>query len=64
MKQLFFNLEKLGSLDPGVITFQTAYTGNGVYKFDIHKRKIKKLQEKLDLFKSLRDTGKIKRKAF
>ena len=52
------------SLDPGVITFQTAYTGNGVYKFDIHKRKIEKLQEKLDLFKSLRDTGKIKRKAF
>ena len=52
------------SLDPGVITFQTAYTGNGVYKFDIHKRKIKKLQEKLDLFKSLRDTGKIKKKPF
>ena len=52
------------SLDPGVITFQTAYTGNGVYKFDIDKRKIEKLHEKLDLFKSLRDTGKIKRKAF
>ena len=63
-RRKYMNQDTPCSLDPGVKTFQTAYTGNGVYKFNIDKRKITKLHEKLDLFKSLRDRKIIKRKSF
>ena len=42
------------SLDPGVRTFQTVYSEEEVFQIKIKKEAIKKLQIKLDKFKSLR----------
>ncbi len=48
------------SLDPGVRTFQTIYSEEMVLQFKIRKEKVKKLQEKIDLFRSLRSKKLIK----
>lgn len=49
------------ALDPGVRTFQTVYSENKVQKISVDKQVIKKLQDKLDLFRSLRDRKIIKK---
>ena len=52
------------SLDPGVRTFQTAYSDDGtVYKFgEYTQKKIKNLYERIDKFKSLRASSKGRKK--
>jgi putative transposase len=50
------------SLDPGVRSFQTVYSEDMVLQIKVNKEMIKKLQRKIDIFKSLRDKKIIKRK--
>lgn len=50
------------SLDPGIRTFQTVYSEEMVLQIKINKELIKKLQKKIDHFKSLRDRKIIKKK--
>lgn len=52
------------ALDPGVRTFQTGYSNDEVVEFSSRTETISKLQNKVDLLKSLRDKKlrKIKRK--
>lgn len=50
------------ALDPGVRTFQTVYSEQQVLKFQQDSKLIKKLQDKIDTFKSLRAKKLIKRK--
>ena len=52
------------ALDPGVRTFQTIYSETSVSQVKINKETIKKLQIKIDLFRSLRDKKVIKKKRF
>lgn len=49
------------ALDPGTRKFQTIYSEENTIKIEIRKEKIKKLQEKLDLFQSLRSRNLIKK---
>ena len=55
---------KILSLDPGVRTFMTAYSENETFKLQQTKDRFKTLQKKIDFFKSLRDTKKIKSYSF
>ena len=50
------------SLDPGIRSFQTVYSEDLVAQIKVNKETIKKLQTKMDFFKSLRDRKIIKRK--
>lgn len=50
------------SLDPGIRSFQTVYSEDMVLQIKVNKNMIKKLQTKIDTFKSLRDRKIIKRK--
>lgn len=50
------------SLDPGIRSFQTVYSENMVLQIKVKKEMIKKLQNKIDTFRSLRDRKIIKRK--
>ena len=52
------------SMDPGVRTFQTVYSEESITQIKIRKESIKKLQEKLDTFKSLRDKKIIKKSRY
>lgn len=50
------------ALDPGVRNFQTIYSGKSVTRIVPNKGLIKKLQSKLDLLRSLRDKGVIRKR--
>jgi transposase len=50
------------SLDPGIRSFQTVYSEDMVLQIKVRKEMIKKLQTKIDIFKSLRNRKIIKRK--
>lgn len=52
------------SLDPGIRSFQTVYSEDMIFQIKIKKEMIKKLQNKIDIFKSLRDRKIIKRTRF
>lgn len=52
------------SLDPGIRSFQTLYSEETVIQFKINKDLVKKLQSKMDMFKSLRARNIIKKRAF
>ena len=52
------------ALDPGIRSFQTVYSEDIVLQIKVREERLKKLQEKLDLFKSLRDRKIIKRKRY
>ena len=52
------------SLDPGIRSFQTVYSEDMALQIKVKKEMIKKLQTKIDTFKSLRDRKIIKRKRF
>ena len=52
------------ALDPGVRSFQTVYSENNITQIKIRKETIKKLQQKLDLFRSLRSRKIIKKSRF
>ena len=52
------------SLDPGVRSFQTIYSEDMVVQVKIKKELVKKLQTKIDLFRSMRDRKIIKRKRY
>jgi len=49
------------SLDPGVRKFQTLYSENKVMKIELKKDKLNKLYNKIDKYKSLRTSKKIKK---
>ena len=49
------------ALDPGVRSFQTIYSEEAVLQIKVNKELVKKLQTKLDSFKSLRDRKLIPR---
>ena len=48
------------ALDPGIRSFQTVYSEEMVLQFKVHKESVKKLQRKIDLFRSLRSKKQIK----
>ena len=50
------------SLDPGIRSFQTVYSEESVLQIKINKEQVKKLQNKIDHFRSLRDRKIIKYK--
>ena len=52
------------ALDPGVRKFQTIYSENKVETIRIRKERVKKLQDKLDKMKSLRDRKIISNKRY
>jgi putative transposase len=52
------------SIDPGTRSFQTVYSEDMVLQVKVNKELIKKLQDKIDNFKSLRDKKIIKRKRY
>ena len=56
------NRKEYCSLDPGIRSFQTVYSEDMVLQIKVKKEMIKKLQLKIDKFKSLRDRKIIKRK--
>ena len=61
------NRSSFCSLDPGIRSFQTIYSEEAVLQIKINKELVKKLQEKIDHFKSLRakkiiQTKRLKRK--
>ena len=66
IKQKIINKERKEycSLDPGIRAFQTIYSEDMVLQIKIKNEIIKKLQHKIDTFKSLRDKKIIKRKRF
>lgn len=47
------------ALDPGVRNFQTVYSDISTARFGINKVLLRKLQEKIDLSRSLRDRGRL-----
>lgn len=51
------------SLDPGCRNFQTIYSGKGVTRIIPNKDLIKKLQSKIDLLRSLRDKGIVRKRS-
>lgn len=58
------NRKEWCSLDPGSRSFQTLYSEDMVLQVKINKELTKKLQIKIDKFKSLRDRKIIKRKRY
>jgi putative transposase len=48
-------------MDPGIRTFQTVYSEESVLQIKVKKELIKKLQRKIDQFRSLRDRKLISR---
>jgi transposase len=60
--QIIKKRKEFASLDPGIRSFQTVYSEDTVLQIKIQKEVIKKLQKKIDMFRSLRDRKIIKRK--
>lgn len=58
----YLNRKEYCSLDPGTRSFQTVYSETGVYQIKANIELLKKLQHRIDLFRSLRDRKIIKTK--
>lgn len=64
IKQKEIGLEKdnrFCALDPGIRSFQTVYSEEEIIQFQIKKETIRKLQLKIDKFKSLRSRKRIRK---
>ena len=58
------NKKEFCALDPGTRSFQTVYSEEMILQIKVNKELIKKLQTKIDNFKSLRDRKIISRKRY
>lgn len=58
------NKKGIVALDPGVKTFQTSYSETDSVKIQHDTELIKKLNKKIDMFRSLRDKKMIKKKSY
>ena len=59
-----YNKKEFCSIDPGTRNFQTIYSEDILVQVKINEELVKKLQKKIDNFKSLRDKKIIKRKRY
>ena len=59
-----FKKDSMVSLDPGKRSFMTGYTTERTFKIVTNFKRIKDIQEKLNLFQSLKDTSRISKKSW